>query len=244
MLSNCVDWRLQITSYSQEALWTLGQWDELDELNSKIPANTQTFESLFSQALSQRLHEQNISASALDSSFDLVKAQLSRELVAPLMDGYKRSYDLVLKLNLIREAELILSNRDFCEDISRAESMWENRMQTTVFSKSIREPIFNMRRRLVEDGLNCSTQVKQKLLDKLSIQSAKLSRKLGLFPSAYSSLLCCRDTSTPEYHYEHVKFLWFSGNQTKALLELKRAIQLHGSSISTEKRIQAKVCQI
>ncbi|KAI8902434.1 hypothetical protein BC833DRAFT_639508 [Globomyces pollinis-pini] len=222
------------------ASWRLGEWKQLKEYLGRD--SKYSFESALGKLLLS-IYEKN------DLQFDQIlletREKLNSSIAAASMESYKRSYDTVLQLSMLSEIEQFYSKivkKPMCSkaDISKVMELWQARLNSTVSSFKVREPILNLRRILLSIKTEFTTEVEGELIHslteqkgKLWIQSAKESRKSEYFQTSFSSILQALEMSKNLAKVEHAKYLWARNEHYQAMLELKALLKCDFRNIKT-----------
>lgn len=153
VLTRNPEWGTQLVGYQVESEWMVGHWDEVRNLVSQTEARPPLV--LMAQVLlAMRSGDDMAIAGALSAA----RKTFGMSITASGPTGYRRSYDAVLDLHLAYELEVInkvvkdhtgevpttsqLMNRSFKNLLQRLAT----RIDSTLPSFRIREPILNMRR--------------------------------------------------------------------------------------------------
>lgn len=161
------EWSEKLVSYGVEASWRLGRWETLD--NYLSTPHEQTFETSVGHILSSArkelclLDSSEVALDDIQSKFSKSLLKARETLIAPLsaasMESYDRSYDYILKLQMLCEVEQafdILSKptENKNENMAKTKKLldnWNLRLQITTPTFKSREPILNIRRILLHD---------------------------------------------------------------------------------------------
>ena len=144
--------------------------------------------------------------------------------------SYRRSYDYLIKLQVLDEIETLSSLKDITEEtIEKIFAEWKTRLTFSQYSLSTLEPVLKVRRALVEMAINRKQNeaVKVKLKTELShcwLMSAKVARKAGQLNKAYNLLLEAQQFSHKEVFIESAKLSWARDCKTEAITILEKGI--------------------
>ena len=144
--------------------------------------------------------------------------------------AYRRSYDYLIKLQVLDEIETLSALEDISEEtIGKIFDEWKTRLTFSQYSLSTLEPVLKVRRALVEMtiGKVQSEAVKVKLKTELShcwLMSAKVARKAGQLNKAYNLLLEAQKFSHKEVFLERAKLSWARDGKNEAIAILEKGI--------------------
>ncbi|KAI0720383.1 hypothetical protein C8T65DRAFT_736114 [Cerioporus squamosus] len=234
ILTKHPNWAPQLVDYQLEGEWMVGHWEEVQNLVSA--AETHTPLALMAQVLlAVRSGNDETIAAALSSS----RRALGTAITASGPTGYRRSYDAVLNLHLLRELEIIsrvvrnLPNQPDTGSQSRDRSFdkllscLDARFESTLPSFRIREPILNMRRTAFNlSGAHCPEA--REVTGKLWLTSAKIARKAGHSQTAYSAILQAQRSNASFSFIQSTKLVRARGEPLRALQELENAMKSSG----------------
>ncbi|RPD66901.1 hypothetical protein L226DRAFT_452477 [Lentinus tigrinus ALCF2SS1-7] len=234
VLTNHPNWAPQLVEYQLEGEWMVGHWEEVQNLVSGAESRSPLV--LMAQVLlAVRSGNNEAIAAALSTS----RRTLGTAITASGPTGYRRSYDAVLNLHLLRELEVIsrvvrnLPNQPDAGSQSRDRSFDKllsclaARFDSTLPSFRIREAILNMRRTAFNlSGARCPEA--REVIGKLWLNSAKIARKAGHSQTAYSAILQARQSNAPFSFVENSKLVRARGEPLRALQELENAMRASG----------------
>ncbi|RDX53828.1 hypothetical protein OH76DRAFT_1342536 [Lentinus brumalis] len=234
VLTKHPNWAPQLVDYQLEGEWMVGHWEEVQNIVSGAEAQSPL--ALMAQVLlAIRSGNDEAIAAALSTS----RRALGTAITASGPTGYRRSYDAVLNLHLLRELETIsrvvrnLPNQPEAGSQSRDRSFGEllscldARFDSTLPSFRIREPILNMRRTAFSlSGAHCPEA--REITGKLWLNSAKIARKAGHSQTAYSAILQAQRSNAPFSFIQSTKLVRARGEPLRALQELENAMRSSG----------------
>ena len=234
------EWSDDFCALSNEALIHLGKWDELRDATCVEQADTTATSQLFFSDVLCQLRFATDPGRTLADLVPALQIQIADEMRASVMDSYRRSYEHVLKLHLLHEVGLILNIDQKNPDDTK--KLLEDRLAVASMAKNAQESIISLRRVVLQD-ICANKAIPGDLMaaHQLALQSAKLSRKLKLFSTAYSHLLGCSKEDL-SYCVEYVKLLWDRGDRTKAIAELNQIAELNHSAQGDDEVKRGKVC--
>ncbi len=156
------EWSETMSSFAIEASWRLGRWESLDYYLEQ--PNVPRFETMLGQLISStRTNNICPSDETTKQFYDSLK-KVRETLIAPLaaasMESYRRAYDVIVKLHMIREVETVFK---MTQNYSREEQKemrvkevggilthWNSRLDLTTPAFRVREPILNLRRIILQ----------------------------------------------------------------------------------------------
>lgn len=159
------EWSETMSSFAIEASWRLGRWESLDHYLAQ--PNVPRFETMLGQLISTtRTHGKGQSEETTQKFHDSLK-NVRETLIAPLaaasMESYRRAYDVIVKLHMIREVETVFktnaayngNNGENKEELRVKEvnnmlKHWNSRLDLTTPAFRVREPILNLRRVILQ----------------------------------------------------------------------------------------------
>jgi serine/threonine-protein kinase ATR len=141
-----------MNTFAIEACWRLGHWDSLEQyLNTPCESSFEI--TLGKLLLSMRKND-------LDS-FNLNLQYARESLMAPLaaasMESHRRGYEYIAKLHMLYELERSFKLRvgstleQYSKAMEKLSKQWDLRLQITMPSLKVREPILNIRRIVLND---------------------------------------------------------------------------------------------
>ncbi|KAJ3201378.1 hypothetical protein HDU82_008154 [Entophlyctis luteolus] len=216
-------WASELNSSTIEASWRLGSWDALDFALGKkyLPTFDTDIGRLLLFAKQKRWGD-------FRQTLKEAHERLLAPLVAASMESYSRTYDTVVKLSMLHEAETVCqqfwNSNDEKVDILSEESLkaWELRLKITLPSLKVREPILNLRRNLVHNLSDDESSMRSKIESgRIWLQTAKLLRSAGHFQPAFSAILHAAELQAPSATLQKAKWLLATNQHYKAISELK-----------------------
>merc|ERR550534_3478618 len=174
--------KADLIMYQIESAWDLSQWQVVEE---SCPQTTSTdWQTNLGKSL---LLAKNDDENGLHEHVAILRKDLMIPVAAAAMEqgSYRRSYDYLIKLQVLDEIETLSSLKDITEEtIEKIFAEWKTRLTFSQYSLSTLEPVLKVRRALVEMAINRKQNeaVKVKLKTELShcwLMSAKVARKAG-----------------------------------------------------------------
>ena len=219
--------KADLIKYQIESAWNLSQWQVVEE---SCPQTTSTdWQTNLGKSL---LLAKNDDENGLHEHVAILRKDLMIPVAAAAMEqgSYRRSYDYLIKLQVLDEIETLSSLKDITEEtIEKIFAEWKTRLTFSQYSLSTLEPVLKVRRALVEMAINRKQNeaVKVKLKTELShcwLMSAKVARKAGQLNKAYNLLLEAQQFSHKEVFIESAKLSWARDCKTEAITILEKGI--------------------
>lgn len=143
-------WHEALSGFQAEAAWIVGDWQAVQDLCQFPNANPCPEIILARVLLAMREGE----ASKVSAALVTARSQLGAPIYAAGRGAYRRVYDSVLSLHLVRDAEMIynatfLREKNYIRFLSKALS---RRFESTLPSFRIREPILSLQRTVLSLG--------------------------------------------------------------------------------------------
>lgn len=201
--------------YQAETLWKLGKWDDFEKTTEKI--ETKNFNISIGQLVLSSINGSN---EKFENIYSNIIDDISSLFYSRTNLSYRDLYDGILKSHLLVDLKMFPSDFEGRDNITM--DLWKNRLNMTSTAFSIREPILNLHRLLIESSKKKESDnlVKDAALAKIWLDLAKLSRKSGFKQTAYSALLHASELDAYCSHIEKAKYLWSDGEHQKAMKEL------------------------
>lgn len=143
-------WSTALTTFAVEASWRLGNWSSLEHFLNK--QSEETFELAVGKILlSMRRNDETQFFTHLQAARN---DQMSM-LAAASMESYRRGYDSIVKLHMLYEIEATFKAwqangpKRYCISAEQLAKDWDKRLEITLPSFKVREPILNLRRILL-----------------------------------------------------------------------------------------------
>lgn len=187
---------------------------------------------------------------SIEAALRAARTVLGGPITASDVNGYRRSYDSVLNIHLLRELEMIHttvatlpnSQSGRQQAMARLSKSLNSRLDATLPTFRSREAILSMRRTaltlmlvhalvsLLLSLMSCRAphQMSKTEIGKSWLASAKIARKSGQWQTAYSAMLQARQCNTPNAFMESARLVKASGEPLRALQELEGAMKLYG----------------
>ncbi|KAG9317708.1 hypothetical protein JVU11DRAFT_1921 [Chiua virens] len=224
------DWESALAGFQAESAWMMGAWDDLQQ----ITANTELTSPYIMKArvlLAMRASNPDDVASALANA----RAVLGAPITAAGAKGYRQSYDALLDLHMIHEAELIYDTVSTTVPRSQArrEAMKSlggcltARFDATLPNFRVQQAVLSMRRTAFSLSPN-STRWITREIGQSWIASAKIARKAKQWQTAYSATLQAQQSNARSYFMESAKLVKATGEPLRALQELENSMRLSG----------------
>ncbi|KAF7789400.1 hypothetical protein EIP86_000344 [Pleurotus ostreatoroseus] len=224
VLTRHPDWRSELIGYQVESECMVGDWDKVRLLVEQSQSELSSI-LLARVLLAMREGDEQTMVTELSHA----KQALGSPIAAVDSQGYRRYYESVLNLHMIHELDIIyqeamanpLSPHDQQVRIERLQHRLSSRLESTLPSFRVREPILSIRRTALELSLRkADTPQVKATIGQAWLLSAKLARKAGYWHTAYSAVLQAQH-GTPVFAVtESAKLVKASGEPLRALQEL------------------------
>ncbi|KAJ3132201.1 serine/threonine-protein kinase M1 [Geranomyces variabilis] len=217
-------WAPKLNSYAIEAAWRLGSWDTLASFLEK------PYGARFETSIGALLHAGRANdTDRYQMELRQARYSLIADVAAASMESYRRGYDCMVKLHMLHEVATVIGAAvpQDEEELNIRFAIWKSRLDATLPSYRIREPILSLRRIIAQD-VGVSTTVTRSLsLQRglLWLQTTKASRKAGHLQAAYNGILQASRLHTPDVHRERAKLLWEQRQPHRAMFELKSTLE-------------------
>lgn len=140
-----------LSSFQVEGAWMVGDWEAVGQILERNEVATPEL------AIARVLVSLQSADDALPAALRAARLELGRPLTAAGRDSYQRFYDSVVQLHLLHELETIARsgrveivglNRDVLgrQEVSKMKVMLGDRLERTMPSFRVQEPILSMRR--------------------------------------------------------------------------------------------------
>ncbi|XP_065566835.1 LOW QUALITY PROTEIN: serine/threonine-protein kinase atr-like [Artemia franciscana] len=231
-----------LREYKSEALWRLGNWQGLDEINRE--ETCLSWGDCIGVALLAGKKEDFLS---VNTALSVLETKiLDHMTVATFEKGwYQRAYPDVAKLAVVVDLRMAL---DFISSmVSRSDfnivdffvllKSWSKRREITQTTVRVLEPMMNVQRvalKLIEEKVkslkfDVPSALEAEMAANLS-SCIRLARKVGQSQRALSYILeaeCTLSILPPKLMLEKVKWQWMCGRQSDAIKELQTGISFH-----------------
>ena len=199
------EWRPKLAPFIIEAVWRLGDWNQLSTL---LEQNDINLNNNFGAGIGDLFHKM-ISKNHLNE-FDQKVLSLRQTLIGPLsaaateISGYVRGHKYIVDLHILHDINHIFNEIiiDLSEDVVSIENMktkffkvidiWDDRTHLVRNTTKNREPILNAQRALLgvlsHRCSDLSPLIKKELFN-LWLKSTKTARKSGNIQRSYNCLL-------------------------------------------------------
>jgi serine/threonine-protein kinase ATR len=199
------EFKAKIAPFVIEAVWKLGNWDELqNQLECHQNESFTTFGSGIGELFSSIINKQTISD--FEDKLRFVRHQLVGPLSAAAMEisGYVRGHQYIVNLHILNDIQtaynkLITKLTDECCDIDKFQNkflkvvnIWEERNNMVRKTSRCQEPILNVQRAifsLMDRECDFLSPFIKKQLFKSWLKSTKTSRKSGNIQRSYNCTL-------------------------------------------------------
>ncbi|EAU84196.2 atypical/PIKK/ATR protein kinase [Coprinopsis cinerea okayama7 len=231
ILTSHPEWQADVIDFHTETLLMVGAWDDVEAL-----VNTADSTSVPVMMAKVMLAMRKGDPQAISDALSLARLTLGAPISAAGVNGYARSYEAALSLHHLYELELIhnttrnlpSSSTRRKQALTRLSSILADRLENVLPTFRNLEPILSTRR--IGFSLMPGTSpdlVKE--VGKAWLSSAKVARKAGHWPTAYSAILQARQSGTPLWFLESAKLMKASGDFImKAVRELESHMQSLG----------------
>lgn len=214
------DVRKQIAPLGAAAAWGLWQWELMDDYIAAMHENSPDG-AFFRAILALHRNQFGSSQQYIDKTRDLLDA----ELTALLNESYNRSFNVVVRVQMLAELEEIIQYKQL-HDNSEAQafirSTWNKRLKGTQRNVDVWQRILKIHSLVVSS---------QEDMD-MWIKFANLCRKSGRFNLCQKTLISLFGTDPeqpknstiifqyPQVTYSYLKYFWSSGNKQEAFKRL------------------------
>ncbi|KAI9025680.1 hypothetical protein DFJ74DRAFT_605145 [Hyaloraphidium curvatum] len=221
------EWSRTLNAHRIEASWRLGSWDSLDRfLESDFEPR---FEASVGGLLSAITKDDK---AAFERQISALRAQLSGAFSSSISGTYAQSYDIALKLHMLEDVQSFYEGFGAeggpPDRLQNLVKLFESRVDITVPSHRVQEPLLDLRRASTRMHAVNSTQHMAGVhleTGRLWLKSAKIARKAGYFQAAYSDILHAAKVDAPFLQVEKAKWMWSQGDKYRALTDLNRFVQ-------------------
>ncbi|KAI5124851.1 hypothetical protein M0805_007285 [Coniferiporia weirii] len=230
------EWEDALAGFRVEGAWMNGDWDAVRTIVSRCREDT--WEIAIARLL---LALESSDATGFISAISATRLQLGTPITAAGERGYRRAYDAVLKLHLVRDIETIRQSViHLHEGGTRSQilpdlfSGLSHRLYSTLPTFRTREPILSIHRTAFSLSRVATTLFKR-AVGRAWLDSAKIARKAGHWQTAYSAVLQAQECQAPLTFFQSAKLVKASGEPLRALYELDSSLR------AAEERRQAQV---
>lgn len=226
------EWSRSLNAQRIEAAWRLGNWDSLDKFLKE------DYEERFEASIGHLLHSLTASDSrSFSDKLSQVKDRLANAFASSVAGSYAQSYEGALKLHMLEDLEqwnLLDVNAVNQDELKRDMATFDARVEITVPSQRVQEPLLDLRRALLGTEANKSQNSNPSVelvnleaeTGRLWLKSAKLARKTGYFQAAYSDLVHANTADRWFLHVEQSKLLWSQNDKHRAVVALRNWLEL------------------
>jgi serine/threonine-protein kinase ATR len=151
VLSRNPDWDDALSGFQVESAWMVGDWRCVQELAQRSTSNSLPEITVARVLLAIR--ERN--PESVSDALSIARAQLGAPIHAAGRNSYRRAYESVLNLHLVRDVELIYEtaarhskgeNKDSSNLIGILSEVLSRRFEATLPSFRTREPVLSLQR--------------------------------------------------------------------------------------------------
>ncbi|KAI0053695.1 hypothetical protein FA95DRAFT_478808 [Auriscalpium vulgare] len=232
VLTRNPDWKPELAPFQVESAWMIGDWADVQSLASEWDAKTPSMV-MTRLLLAMRAEEPE----AIKDALSQARLVLGHPISASGAREYRHSYETVLNLHLVHEVEMIHdfasslpltgtnSSRQRHEILTNLSKNLTARLEFTLPSFRIREPILSMRR----TAFGLAAQRYRPMAGEIGRSwsaSAKIARKAGHWQTAYTAMLQAQEHRTPFSFVQSSKLLKATGEPLRALQELENAMRV------------------
>ncbi|KAI0068558.1 hypothetical protein BV25DRAFT_1792048 [Artomyces pyxidatus] len=225
-------WKSALSSFQVESAWMIGDWNDVQSLVGE--SNAQTPSMVIARLL---IAIRDDDATAIKSSLSQARLVLGNPISASGAREYRHSYDAVLDLHIVHEVEMIHdfatslpltgpnSSRQRLEILATLSRNLSARLELTLPSFRIREPVLSMRRTAFGLSSNRFLPLSGEI-GRSWLASAKIARKAGHWQTAYSAMLQAQQSRTAFSFVQSAKLIKATGEPLRALQELENSIHV------------------
>ncbi|KAK0416987.1 hypothetical protein QR680_012784 [Steinernema hermaphroditum] len=226
-----------LRSYQIEAAWRLSKWSDVDALVTEMestPRTTWTWGS-FTASIFSAIRSNN--PDKLETRLKRARSRLASAMKAMTMedsDTYSQCYKYILQLSILTEIEqgvssleLLKPARDYTvreREIEKVLTGWKNRSDVAMNAVWIQEPMFAVRRSLLEPS-NAHPKLVAPTVCNLLLQSSRVARQAGHHQLAWTFLVQAKDKGVNEIDVvkEESRYLFEKGESARAVTLLESA---------------------
>ncbi|KAF8468992.1 armadillo-type protein [Kalaharituber pfeilii] len=212
-----------IAPLAAAAAWGLGQWELMDDYIS-VMKQASPDRSFFGAILA--LHRNQFEEAA--QHIEKAREGLDTELSALVGESYNRAYSVIVRVQMLAELEEIIVYKLNADNEEKRETMrrtWTKRLKGCQRNVEVWQRMLKVRALVISPKENMEMWIK----------FANLCRKSGRIGLAEKSLNSLLDSDTnmssfstsmrdmrapPQVMYAHLKYMWATGDQQKALAHL------------------------
>ncbi|KAL5508165.1 hypothetical protein ACEPAH_5783 [Sanghuangporus vaninii] len=218
-------WEDALAGFRVEGAWMSEDWDEVQRI---VGDQEDSWEMAIARLL---LALKSSDDQSFANRITATRLQLGVPITAAGERGYRRAYDAILKLHMVRDIEIVRhSNSRLHEGEAKTTilpglfSMLSRRLDSTLPSFRTREPILSIHRTTFSLS-QVATSLFKKAMGRAWLDSAKIARKAGHWQTAYSAILQARECDAPLTFFQSAKLVKASGEPLRALYELENALK-------------------
>jgi len=217
------DMQRAIAPLAAAAAWGLGQWELMDDYIS-VMKQASPDRSFFGAILA--LHRNQFDDAA--AHIEKAREGLDTELTALVGESYNRAYGVIVRVQMLAELEEIIVYKLNADNEEKRETMrrtWTKRLKGCQRNVEVWQRMLKVRALVISPKENMEMWIKFANL-------CRKSGRIGLAEKSLNSLLdidggggTIANFSTnmkapPQVMYAHLKYMWATGDQQKALLHL------------------------
>ncbi|KAF8421355.1 armadillo-type protein [Terfezia claveryi] len=212
-----------IAPLAAAAAWGLGQWELMDDYIS-VMKQASPDRSFFGAILA--LHRNQFDDAA--AHIEKAREGLDTELSALVGESYNRAYSVIVRVQMLAELEEIIVYKLNAENEEKRETMrrtWTKRLKGCQRNVEVWQRMLKVRALVISPKENMEMWIKFANL-------CRKSGRIGLAEKSLNSLLdidggggnianfSTNMKAPPQVMYAHLKYMWATGDQQKALLHL------------------------
>ncbi|KAH8118429.1 hypothetical protein DFH11DRAFT_1686601 [Phellopilus nigrolimitatus] len=231
-------WERALAGFRVEGAWMSGDWGIVQGMVERCQEDT--WELAIARLL---LALRSSDESGFANAISMTRLQLGTPITAAGERGYRRAYDAVLKLHLVRDIETIRKSVLHLHEggakgqiLPELFSELSHRLDSTLPTFRTREPILSVHRTAFSLSRVATTLFKR-AVGRAWLDSAKIARKAGHWQTAYSAVLQAQECQAPLTFFQSAKLVKASGEPLRALYELDSALK------TAEERQQLQISQ-
>ncbi|GJJ07321.1 hypothetical protein Clacol_001522 [Clathrus columnatus] len=221
VLSRYPDWYDLLSGFQVESAWMVGDWESVRNLCTRVTSKVPS-EIILARVL---LAMCDGDAKEVCNALENARLQLAAPIYAAGQSSYRRMYETVLNLHILRDMEIIYTSIILPPN-NKPKSAFKTlsrRLDSTLPIFRIREPILSLQRITLGLSKNNTNELKE-IIGQAWLSTAKLARKAGHSQTAYSAVLQAERVSAPFAFLQNCRLVKANGEPIRALQELNNAI--------------------
>ncbi|KAJ6515088.1 phosphatidylinositol 3-kinase [Mycena vitilis] len=222
--------RVEISPMAAAAAWSLADWDSMDAYIGTMKQDSP--DRHFYKAI-MAVHQNNFPRAL----FHIAKTRdlLHPELTSFTGDGYGRSYNVMVRAQLLSELEEIIAYKKYADQPERQRTMrktWMKRLEGCQPDVEVWQRILQVRTLVINPESDPDMWIKFANLCRSSERMALAEKTINslLSPHAQSRHV----SAPPDVVYTQLKFMWAGGAQHDSLLFLRQFTSTIAGDLETE----------